>query len=189
MLMQIVRLLGLSILYLVRNRKAKSMSEFMGDPALTLETMEDVRQWLVNPISYNDTRVKWLIKSPWIIGLIGEIEASGKYPYNAEVKWMVEERLGLPCGRATNDTREGTPISTLVYNAQNYRRSDAMLAAGFVPGSDDMLVAAFESNRKIETAGGNVLTVKEIDGKLYALKPYKRKWAVQIIGVPCRLAQ
>ena len=167
------------------------MSEFKPDPVLTLESMEDVRKWLDNPVGWSrviDGKMdKWRIKSPWIIGLIDEIESSGQYPYNAEVKWLAEERLGIPSGRVKRDSREGTPLSLLVYNAQCYRRSDKLKAMGFVAGDEFILQRAYQSGCKIETCNHTLLTVKKINDTLYAMPPRKRKWAVNIAGVPVRL--
>ena len=167
------------------------MSEFKPDPVLTLETMEDVRKWLDNPVGWSGIidgiMDKWRIKSLWIISLIDEIESSGHYPYNAEVKWLAEERLGLPSGRPARDVREGTSLSLLVYNAQCYRRSDNLKAMGFLPGDEHMLQLAYQTDCKIETCNRMLLTVKKINDTLYAMPPRKRKWAVNITGVPVRI--
>lgn len=145
--------------------------------------MEDVRQALSDPAWHTNIHSKWRVKPEWLIGLIDEYEATGKYPYNADIQAIAETRLGLPVSNEAN-----RQLATLVYNAQNYRRDDRLRAAGFEPLTEAMLRSAFEQKVQIETQCGNVYNVREIDGKLYAMKPRKRKWAMPVQGQPARLA-
>lgn len=159
------------------------MSKFMPEPSRFLatagETLEAIRnpEWMKAPHPF-----RWHVKSQWLCGLIDEYAATGKYPYNADVQRLAEDRLGIgPLPES------GSPLSTLVYNAQNYRRSDMLIAAGFTSLTQDMIEDAFKLGLKIETRSGVQLTVREIDGKRYAFKPRKRKLAVMPDGSPAKL--
>ena len=110
------------------------MSEFMPEPTQILETMEDVRKYIANPRK-NDFK----IKSLWLIEVIGEIANTGKFPYNADVLLLAEEKLGLPKKTYAEASKEGTPLSMLVYNAQRFRRSDKLKADGYVPCTQEFL--------------------------------------------------
>lgn len=151
------------------------MIGFKKDPVLTLETIEDVRGALANPVW--ETRDRFEVKSVWMIGIIDEIVASGKYPYNNDVQRLAEKRLGIP-----PQPESGSPLSLLVYNAQCYRDSDRKRAAGFVVVTEAMIQSAFDTGSKIECEGGTLLTVRQVNGKLYAFKPRKRVWAANPIG-------
>ena len=107
-------------------------------PRLVLETMEDVRSAMqgdrksLGPDPYD-------IKSVWVISLIDEIAAEGKYPYNATIKKLAEQRLGLPPKSEAEYAKEGDVLSLMVYNAQKYRRHDKIVAAGFIPFTEALL--------------------------------------------------
>jgi hypothetical protein len=163
----------------------------MSLPMLILETRDEVAAaidanlgtvWKREPYPF-----AYRIKSHWLIEVIREIVAEGKYPYNSTVKKRAEEQLGLPPRSEAEYSTEGDTLSLLIYNAQCYRDSDDLIAAGFEYGSEDLLQIAHESGRRIETRSGTLLTVREVDGKLYAFKPRARKLAVDITGVPVRL--
>lgn len=159
------------------------MSEFMPEPSLTLETQADLAAVLATMPEAEIRSCRQRIKSVWLIGLIDEIAASGQYPYNATVNKLACERLGLP---TADSNHEGTALSWLVYNAQNFRRSDQLIAAGFTPFTPAMLNEAYTIGAKIETVS-NTLTPKEIDGKLYAMLPKKRKRYIPTSGQPAKI--
>lgn len=154
------------------------MSYWKKEPVLILETKEQTAQalqdtsWYTNKEPWN---AKWRVKSLWLISLIDEIEATGEYPYNITIIALASERLGLPKPKDREDC--GTPLSALVYNAQGYRHHDQFIREGFSPFSPEMIEEAFRLNAKIQLRGGMFLTVREVNGKRYAFKPRKRKFA------------
>jgi hypothetical protein len=159
-------------------------SVILTDKAATLEALKNYQDWWNRPHPF-----KWLVKSQWLCDELNRMEQDG-YVYNAEALRAIEKAEGI----GPYD-ENGSPLSLLIYNAQGFRRSDALRAQGFEPGTPEMLQAAFEQGLKIELyhdsiLGGssvNSLTVKQFDGKLYAMQPRKRRYAVDIIGKPVRL--
>ena len=177
------------------------MSEFMKPPVLVLASMEDVRRAMNDPkITASRKEIAsdpWLVKSIWLIELIDEIAATGEYPYNSTVKHLAEQRLGLPPQSHAYYAKEGDTLSLLIYNAQRFRGSDRLTAAGFSPLTQDMLIQAFNKKLQIELWSDNLfggaslvrLNVKLINDMLYAMKPRKRHYAVQVLGQPARLVK
>lgn len=161
---------------------------FMLEPSIILETIDDVREalndtsWMTKPHPF-----RWMVKCVWIIGLIDEIVAAGKYPYNAEVHRLARERLSLPSLSDAENAKEGTPLSGLIYNAQQFRDSDNLRNKGFAPLSRAMLETAFSQKRRILLADGTVCSVRDVKGVPYAFKPRQRAHAIQI-GAPAKLA-
>lgn len=168
------------------------MSDFKGEPVLILESMDDLREALAKPDWYSAKGMyKYHVKSLWLVklidGMIAELGGSRDFVYNADVRIEAEDRLGgYPKRTQAEYCQEGTPLSTLIYNAQCYHRSDALYAAGYVPFTDGLIEEAGEGG-KIVTMSGTILTVKRIDGKLYAMKPRVRKYAVQPMGQAVRM--
>jgi hypothetical protein len=156
------------------------MSDFKPEPVLHLVTMEDTRRALIEPSWYADRDSRWNVKSDWIISLIDEIEQAGSYPYNADVQRLAESRLGVD-----PSPDSGNPLSTLVYNAQCYRRSDQYRAQGFAPLTQAMIDAA-GAGANIETQGGTY-NVREVNGQLHLMKPRARVYRVSVIGQPARI--
>lgn len=168
------------------------MSTFKEAPVLTLATIEDVRAVVDQPrnnlCGFSGSDI-YRIKSTWLIGIIDEIEASGRYPYNIDVRILAEQRLGLPPKTDAEYATEGTGISTLIYNAQCYRRSDNLRAAGYEPFTPEVVQRAFETKKRIETLGGKLLKVREIAGKLYAMEPRKRNRHFAPEGQPVKIVE
>lgn len=163
------------------------MSEFMPEPSLLLPDKDSLIAALASTEWKSWTHPgPYRVRSNFLISLIDEIENSGKFPYNVDVKILAFERLGIPRLSDKEMSKEGDPLSTLIYNAQNYRRSDMLRAAGFVPFTNEILENAFKTGRKIECRDGTLLTAKQIDGKIYAMQPRKRKYAVSVQGQPVR---
>jgi hypothetical protein len=127
------------------------------------------------------------VKSIWLITLIDEIEESGRYPYNAVVKRLAEQRMGLPPKTDTEYAREGDVLSLLIYNAQCYRRSDKMKADGLFPFTEEVKRQAFEQKRTI-LCGSKKLKVREISGVLYAMQPRMRRQYTPAMGQPVKFA-
>lgn len=207
------------------------MSDFpMKAPTLVLHTMEDTRygldhtsDWLMpqtKRLTIGERRdldaagIKttpmvdnsWTVKSVWLIGLIDEIIAStGRdFAYNAEVKKLARERLGLPALDDKGNATEGDALSRLIYNAQNYRHSDKLQADGFVPFTPELLERVREGGQiqphvtelfKIVVNGQEskteptVYNVRTVNGKLYAMKPRKRNAALCPNGQPVKVVK
>lgn len=176
------------------------MSEFVAEPKKVLDKAETLALLRADPAEFMNDRDHWDYKSQWICDLLDEREAVAGYQYNAKFqKWFETEYSVGPFGE------NGSPLSLLIYNAQRYRGHDKMVREGFQPGSDDLLREAFEKKVEIELYSESLfnivvngekmdnpnvsrLKVREIGGKLYAMRPKKRKFAVNIVGRPIRLA-
>lgn len=177
------------------------MSEFENPPIRILETMEDVRAAIAEaPDRGHICGLKGLdayrIKSVWLVSLIDEIVAGGKYPYNADVKKLAEQRLGFPPKTYAQYSQEGDALSTLVYNAQKFRRSDNFERQGYEPFTEEVLERAHRTGQAIEFYASGImgdsihrLNVRQIGERLYAMKPKKRKMYVPPQGQPVRLVE
>jgi hypothetical protein len=205
------------------------MSKFpMTAPTLVLHTMEDTRYGLDHTSDWMIPQVKrltveeaarlkeagitekpkvdnsWTVKSVWLMGLIDEIIATtGRdFAYNAEVKKLARERLGLPALSDADNAKEGDALSRLIYNAQNYHHSDKLQAQGFVPFTPELLERVREGGQiqphvtelfKIVVNGqeskteSTVYNVRTVNGKLYAMKPRKRNSALAPNGQPVKV--
>jgi hypothetical protein len=174
-----------------------SMAEFMNEPVVTLLTQEDVREAMLHQrkecCGYKGSDI-YRIKSAWLISLIEEIVATGQFPYNADIKKLAEQRLGLPAKPEAEYSQEGDVLSLLIYNAQNYRRSDKLIADGYQPFTPELLQRAHEEGRTLELfstglMGSSVfkLNVRKIGNELYAMRPKKRKEYIPPRGQPVRL--
>jgi hypothetical protein len=171
------------------------MSEFQPEPLITLLTMEDVHKALSKskdaPFGLRGLD-RYKIKSRWLIELIDEIVSTGSYPYNATVKRLAESRLGFPPKRDSEHSNENDTLSLLIYNAQSYRRSDRLRTQGFEPFTEEVLERAFSLGRLLELESDvrqevPPFKVRRIGGKLYAMRPKKRKYYLRPEGQPIRL--
>ena len=168
----------------------------MDEPLATLATMEDVRAVLELPRKrLLGVENEFRIRSEWLIALIDEIAASGEYPYNATVKRMAADRLGIP--RQSDDwyAREGDVLSLLIYNAQCFRSSDKYRRDGFRPFDSSVLDEAGDGG-SLEILsdglmGSNVVPVKvrSVNGKLYAMRAKMRKSYIAPFGQPVRIVK
>lgn len=181
------------------------MSQFVAAPTVVLDKEQTLALLKIPAESDAFMNIggmgKWSVKSTWLCELLDAREATGKYQYNAEFQHWFEKEYGVG-----PFDENGSPLSLLVYNAQRFRRHDKMIREGYQPGSEELLREAFAKKVDIElyheplfqiVVNGqsqdepnvNRLKVREIGGKLYAMHPRKRKWAVNIIGKPIRLAK
>jgi len=160
------------------------MSYFMPEPKIILNNSDDLLNALNNSEWSKDHDFKWNIKSIFIIECIQEIIDSGKFAYNSDVNRLVCEKLGL----STADCDlSGTPLSLLVYNAQNYRHSDILKSNGFSPLTQELVEKAYAQKRKIELQNMVVYNVRKIGDNIYVMKPRARNYAVSIQGQPARM--
>lgn len=176
------------------------MSEFVAEPLHILDK-DQTLALLNDPGSFLERGMeKWRTKSTWICDLLNEREKADGYQYNAQFQHWFEKEYNVGPFNENNSA-----LSLLIYMAQRYREHDKLVAARYQPGSEELLRTAFEGNCIIEmyhqslfnlVVNGapasepnvNRLKVREIGGKLYAMQPRKRKYAVNIIGKPVRLA-
>lgn len=162
--------------------------DFFMDPSLVLETGEDLRDAV-----RDDLRVVWRkqphpfqyrVRSEYLVNLVEQLPRSpGGVVYNCDVKRAAIDRLGLP---EEDVHTEGTTLSLLIYNAQQFRRSDEYRRDGFVPFTRALIDQA-GAGGKILTHGGAVLNVREAQGKLYAFAARRRKYAMSPIGNPVKI--
>ena len=115
---------------------------------------------------------KFKIESDFIIECINEVKNNNQYPYNATIYDLVNEKLNLGYEDGYSDNAN-SKLKTLVYNAQNYKRSNELKQAGFLFLTQEMIDQAYTENKKIETNKGLVCKVEKIDGKNYAKIPKK----------------
>jgi hypothetical protein len=165
------------------------MSDFQPTPVLILD-QEQTLVLLGQPeSSLPDNLDKFRIKSTWLCALLNERERVAGFQYNAQFEQWFEQQF-----QVGSITEKNSMLSLLVYNAQCYRRHDALIEAGWTPGEPAMLEKAFKRGRKLEylaetIIGGSAvttLTVREVHRQLYAFRPRKRN-PISIIGQPVRI--
>lgn len=190
------------------------MSDFpMKKPTLVLHTKEDTlyalahtSDWLTTPSGAGNPD-SWTVKSVWLIELIDRIIAeTGKdIAYNAEIKALAHKELyGVELTHEQAAKEGGDALSRLIYNAQNYRRSDMLEAAGFVPctqalieqaGVGGQLQRPTSSLFTIIVNGVKVddtpdtYTVRDHKGTLHAFKPRKRNSCLSTNGQPVKIVK
>jgi hypothetical protein len=165
------------------------MSDFQPTPVLTLD-QEQTLVLLGQPeSSLPDDLNKFRIKSTWLCSLLNERERVAGFQYNAQFEQWFEQQF-----QVGSITEKNSMLSLLVYNAQCYRRHDALIEAGWTPGERAILERAYKRGRKLEylsetIIGGSAvttLTVREVHRQLYAFPPRKRN-PISIIGQPVRI--
>jgi hypothetical protein len=161
---------------------------FKEAPSLVLDTQADVAEaiaadWRANgcPAGAN----QWKIKSLWLISLIDRTVADGNYPYNATIKRLAETALGFAPKSEAEYSREGDTLSLLIYNAQCYRRSDALRAEGFEPATE-ALVSAIGIGGHLWLRDGVKLTIKATPRGPMLFRPRHRTMALAATGFPVR---
>ncbi len=169
------------------------MSEFKEAPLATLALMGDVKAAIETPDwrkARQKDKTEFRIKSLWIIGLINELLAtSGRdFVYNADVKKLAEQRLGYPPKPEAEYSNEGDALSLLIYNAQCYRRSDDLIAKGYEPFTPALICRAGVGGQ-ITMRSGLVLNVREVSGRIYAMKKGARTNAAMPNGAPVKITK
>jgi hypothetical protein len=174
------------------------MSDFMPQPKVTLKDANELLSFLENPtVDFSDdyrSSDKWEVKSNFLCNCIREIESNEKYPYNSDVWTLAREKLGLEkieyyFWDAENKTyyHPGDILDTLVYNAQKYKHSDDLVAAGYASLSQEMANEAFQKNAKIETPNGKIFNVKKINDKVYVMPKYSKNQALCLGFQPAKI--
>jgi hypothetical protein len=165
------------------------MSDFQPTPSLILDQEQTLALLGQPESSLPDDLNKYRIKSTWLCSLLNERERLAGFQYNAQFQAWFEQQFQIG-----SMTEKNSMLSLLIYNAQCYRRHDALIDAGWRPGEPAILEKAFKHGRKLEYLGENIiggstittLTVREVHRQLYAFPPRKRN-PISIIGEPVRL--
>jgi len=116
-----------------------------------------------------------VVRSQFIIDVIIDIEASGKFPYNVDVQLEAERRLGIE-----SQPENGSKMSWLVYAAQGYRRSEKLVDEGFAPLTQQLVEAAFEAKEKVMTSNGALYTPRMYQNHLYLFLPNSRSKCLMV---------
>lgn len=132
---------------------------------------------------------RYRTKSPMICAFMDELEKNG-FVYNAPALRAFEAAHGLP-----KHSENGSAFSVLVYTSQAYRAHDKLVRDGWTPGSPEMMQEAFDRGMGIMVCGSNMLggnveevfKVRSIGSKLYVMRPHKKKYAIAIGGMPCKI--
>lgn len=152
------------------------MARFMPEPKITLHSREETLHALANTEWMNDSKSRWNTKSIWLCQQLDEFEKTVGFPYNESVQsWIeVKERIGP-------FRTSGSPLSTLIYNAQRYRNSDQLRKQGWQPPTAEILNEAISGNRKVEVLldsifGSSIKVCKIVlvNGMYYAIPPRAR---------------
>lgn len=161
---------------------------FLENTKLPIEIL-DLKQTLervASPGNFIDCYEKWQVKSQALCNFMDAMEETG-YVYNLQAQRAFEQKHNLP-----PMDENGSVLSVLVYNAQRYRRADTLVRDGWQPGS--VLLPLCKGGDKIQVKGYNIiggacvetLNIREINGEKFAMRPHKRKFAVNITGLPCK---
>lgn len=165
------------------------MSEFQPEPFLYLDQPATLALLAQGIEALPDSLAKYRVKSTWLCTLMNERAKVDGYQYNSKFQAWFERQFQLGPFNENNSV-----LSILIYNAQRYRRHDAMIEDGWTPCTPESLQQAFEQGRKLECLGENIiggstigtLNIREVNGRLYAFPPRKRN-PVDVTGQPVRI--
>ncbi len=166
------------------------MSYFQHEPVAVWNEAQTLAA-LNDPASFPKRLDKWLVKSQWLCDLLNEKEKAEGFQYNISFQRWFEKTYNVG-----PFDENGSVLSLLVYNAQKYRRHDALIKEGWREGTDEVLREALTRKRPIEYRADSLfggvsilkLNVREINGRLYAMKPRARTYGVSVLGQPIRIA-
>lgn len=142
-------------------------------PTKVLFTKEEVQEALQQSLQLN-IEMDWETYSCWIASIPGE--------YKTQVMREVECQLGI-----SQQPDDGSFLSKLVYNTMRMRPYVTLAAEGYIPLTEEVIADTFAKGQKLKTESGVILSVRNIDGKLFAMKPRKRKYAVIPFGQPVKI--
>jgi hypothetical protein len=116
------------------------------------------------------------VKSIWMCELIEKMfaETGKRFAYNADIKIRAEIELGLS---RTDPHTEGTPLSTIIYNAQEFVRDDYRIKCGYEYFTQAIVDEAGEKGKNIQFQDGKIAKVKKFNDRWYALPKGARKRA------------
>lgn len=172
---------------------------FVEQPAFVLED-QDAVLLVVTQAGNEACHAGKPVKSLWINDLIREIRASGKYPYNRDVYFLAEDRLGLAHTDPDTPTKRQT-LSWLVYYAQTYCRVDDLKALGYQPLTQKLVDQAYNEGKKVEIHLGEpyivvagvepkttaTYAVRQMSGVCYVVPPRTRNKYIPHNGQPAKL--
>ena len=167
------------------------MSElFKTKCSLHLKNKEDLLEAIKNPEFLEWQYPKgWEVKSDFIIDVIDQMEKENRDTSNVFVQRQVEKALDIEQQDDNNSS-----LARLVYNAQSFYRSEQLILKGYQPLTDELLCyvgnggqIAMEGDLVFPITHDYVLNVREIQGKIYAIPPRKRRFAVSIKGQPVKI--
>lgn len=145
-------------------------SQIMPPAKIVLETAEDLVYALANPEIWQG-KTKFQTRSNWLVALVAEITDASGFAYNDDIEREARRRLGLPM---LPDREIGyNDLSTLVYNAQGYRRSDIFEAEGCKTFTPELLEQAHREGKRV-LINGKPCKPKQVSGRWYAFKPRAR---------------
>lgn len=158
-------------------------------PLLVLDK-EQTLALLDNPGDFLKSDTRWAVKSEYLCEFMNELERTSGFVYNTSAMRAFEKAHDLP-----QYDDNGSVLSLLVYNAQGYRRGDLLVDEGWIPG-EELLETAYREGKKLIARGESIIggqveehfNVRMIEGKLYAMRPRKRKYAINVSKLPCKIA-
>jgi hypothetical protein len=121
------------------------MSEFQPEPFLTLDQPATLALLAQGIEALPDSLANYPVKSTWLCTLLNEREKVDGYQYNTKFQAWLEHQFSVGPSHENNSV-----LSILIYNAQRYRRHDAMIEDGWSPvllrSSNKPLGKATDSN-------------------------------------------
>lgn len=137
----------------------------LSDQAALLQALEDSAKW-------DTTTLRYQTKSVWLCELIERMfaEKGKRFCYNSEIAARVAKELSL---QGINPDASNTPLSILVYNAQQYVRYDHSIALGYQLFTQALVERVHAEGKRLQI-GGEICRTKVMDGKVYAYPPRTR---------------
>jgi hypothetical protein len=174
------------------------MTQFIAEPIRTLSTKEELLDFLSVPTRWDNeegpmyARESWGTKSVFLISIIDGIVATGKFPYNSDVRKEAERQLGIP-----EQDENNSILSRLVYMAQRYRDHDNLVRDGYSRLTQEMIEQAYREDKRIQLIGENIVggvatsiyNPREIGGKVYLMKPKTRKYGIRPDNQPAKIVE
>ena len=167
------------------------MTALMPPPEVLLPDMASLLVYLENDEwTRKASPCRYRVKSQVLCDAMDAKEKAEGFQYNREFMRWFEKEHGLP-----EHAESGSALSILVYNAQAYRRSDALFEEGFAPLTQTMIDEAARKAAAIELRGENMLggnarrvyRVRAVGGQFRAMLPRSRKRCLSPNGAPARI--
>jgi hypothetical protein len=153
------------------------MSDFEKPPFANLPDESALRTALTETSWMDNNPFTNRVRSQFIIDTMNEIVAGGQYPYNTVVMRNVERKLGIE-----KQHDNSSPLSMLVYLAQQFRHSEDFVNAGFVPLTQELVNEAYTAKEKILCANGSLYTPRIHNGEILLFLPRVRNRCLMIQG-------
>lgn len=165
------------------------MSRILPPPEILFQTKEETLAAIQNP-----TWMGWIsrfkTKSVWLCQELNEYERTIGFPYNAEFQKWIEKKEGIG-----PFNENASPLSTLIYNAQQYRKSDRLVSEGWQSPTREIIEEAMRSNRMVEVLVDGFLSssaklckiIRGANNTHYAIPKGKRTRGYMLNDQPVRL--